>query len=723
MPDGEPIFWPASALIVAFRSGELSPVTLAEQVFKRIDSFDSELHSYLTLTPELALSQAHEAERRYRAGEEGLPSLLGVPVSIKDLFDVRGEATSLGSLVYRGRVADEDSEPVARLRRAGAVLIGKTNTAEFGQSATTDNRLGPPCTNPWDPRLTSGGSSGGAAASVGAGLASIALGSDGGGSIRIPAAFCGLFGIKPTLAEPADDEDDGTFRGMTDFVCPGPISRTVADARVFLEALLERSLAAPPPGPRRIAWCPAPEGRPVDSRVRAATVRAVALLAELGHDVREVPIPIDGWLDAFGPLVLADEWRFRRHLLDADADGLTTYTRRTIEAAKDVTDESVAAARALKVEIRERIAAMFEHYDLIITPATASPPFPAEHRPTEIDGQRVGALWGPFPFTAPFNVSGSPAASLPVGLHDGLPIGLQVVGPDHGEALILDVCEQLEEVAGFPSDEMRTRWRMPAPKAPPSGGGIGTDLTEGVAVLRLQRPQKRNALTRAMLNQLKRELAQSVAAGAAAVVLTGDESTFSAGMDLGEIGNGADDVEVDSLIAETGEAIRSLPIPVIAAIEGPCLGAAADLALACDVRIMGVGARFGIPAVKLGILYRPEGIADMVATVGRETVSRLLLFGERLTAEQAVTAGLAAQVAPAGQALDAALTLAQGAVASPPEALAATKRVITEIVGGRPDLESWQEQRLALLRSEVRTASLDAARVTLGTAVAGEPGG
>ena len=451
-------------------------------------------------------------------------------------------------------------------------------------------------------------------------------------------------------------------------------------------------------------------------------MRAVALLAELGHDVREVPIPIDGWLDAFGPLVLADEWRFRRHLLDADADGLTTYMRRTIEAAKDVTDESVAAARALKVEIRERIAAMFEHYDLIITPATASPPFPAEHRPTEIDGQRVGALWGPFPFTAPFNVSGSPA-SLPVGLHDGLPIGLQVVGPDHGEALILDVCEQLEEVAGFPSDEMRTRWRMPAPKAPPSGGGIGTDLMEGVAVLRLQRPQKRNALTRAMLNQLKRELAQSVAAGAAAVVLTGDESTFSAGMDLGEIGNGADDVEVDSLIAETGEAIRSLPIPVIAAIEGPCLGAAADLALACDVRIMGVGARFGIPAVKLGILYRPEGIADMVATVGRETVSRLLLFGERLTAEQAVTAGLAAQVAPAGQALDAALTLAQGAVASPPEALAATKRVITEIVGGRPDLESWQEQRLALLRSEVRTASLDAARVTLGTAVAGEPGG
>ena len=471
---------------------------------------------------------------------------------------------------------------------------------------------------------------------------------------------------------------------------------------------------------RRIAWCPAPEGRPVDARVRAATASAVALLAQLGHEVREVPVPIDDWLDAFGPLVLADEWRFRRHLLDGDANGLTTYTRRTIEAAKNVTDESVASARKLTEEIRARIGAMFQHYDLIVTPTTASPPFRADQRPTEIDGHRVGALWGPFPFTAPFNVSGSPAASLPVGVCDGLPIGLQVVGPDHGEALILDVCEQLERVVGFPSDEMRTRWRMPAPKAPHGDGGIGIAVKEGVAVLRLQRPQKRNALTRTMLDELKRRLAQSVTEGAVAVVLTGDESTFSAGMDLGEVGNGTADAEVDSLIAETGASIRTLPIPVIAAIEGPCLGAAADLALACDVRIMGVGARFGIPAVKLGILYRPEGIADMVATVGRETVSRLLLFGERLTAEQAVMAGLAAQVVPAGQALDAALTLAQGAVGSPREALAATKGVITEIVGDGPNLESWQERRLALLRSEQRTHSLDAARTSLGVAIAGE---
>jgi Asp-tRNA(Asn)/Glu-tRNA(Gln) amidotransferase A subunit family amidase/enoyl-CoA hydratase/carnithine racemase len=716
--DSEPIFWPVSVLVAAFRSGELSPVTVAEQAFERIERFDGELNSYLTLTPELALDQAREAERRYKERQLELPPLLGVPVSIKDLFDVRGAPTSLGSVVYRGRIAEEDSEPVARLRRAGAVLIGKTNTAEFGQSATTDNLLGPPCTNPWDPSLTAGGSSGGAAASVGAGLAMVALGSDGGGSIRIPAAFCGLFGFKPTLAEPVDD---GSFRAMTDFVCPGPIARSVADARVFLEVLLERSMPPRSPARRRIAWCPAPEARPVDPRVRAATDRALQWLRELGHEVREVPIPIDGWLDAFGPLVLADEWRFRRQLLEHDADGLTSYARRTIEAAKHITDDSVAAAQTMKVEIKKRIAALFEHHDLIVTPTTASPPFSADRRPTKIDGQRVGALWGPFPFTAPFNVSGSPAASVPVGLQDGLPIGLQIVGPHYGENVMLDVCEQLEGVVGFPAREMERRWRLTPPAARPSRGSIGVELRDGVAILRLDRPQKRNALTRGMLTELQDALAKSVRAGASAVVVTGDESTFSSGMDLREIGNGVQDIEIDRHIAQTSASIRALPVPVIAAIEGPCLGAAVEIALACDVRILGAGARVGIPAVKLGILYRPEAIARMLGAVGRETVSRLLLLGERITAEEAVAAGLAARVVPAGNALDASLTLAQGAVGASPEALAATKGVITEALGGIPDLEAWEERRLALLSSETRASALDAARATLHVAGAGEP--
>lgn len=375
------------------------------------------------------------------------------------------------------------------------------------------------------------------------------------------------------------------------------------------------------------------------------------------------------------------------------------------------------AARVLKAEIRERIAALFEHYDLIMTPTTASPAFPTDQRPTEIDGEPVGALWGPFPFTTAFNVSGSPAVSLPVGVEDGLPVGLQFVAPDHEEGAMLDVCAELEEAISFPAPEMATRWKLSAASRS-TGGTVRFEAADGVAVLRIERAHKRNALTREMLAELQQGLSRSVQEGASAVILTGDERTFSAGMDLGEIGRGAEDLEVDHLIAETATAIRRLPLPVIAAIEGPCFGAAADLALACDVRIMGEGARFAIPAVKLGILYRPEGIADMMASVGRQTVCRLLLLVEQMSSDEAVSAGLAARVVQAGHALDAALALAGGTVGVPAEALAATKGVINDIAAQRPDLSSWDERRLQLLSSEERTGTLEAARATLGAGAA-----
>ena len=460
---------------------------VVQQAIDRVGAFDSRLHSYLTLTPELALEQARQAEEMYGEQADVHPPLLGVPVSIKDLFDVSGQPTSLGSLVYRGTVAKEDSETVGRLRRAGAVFLGKTNTAEFGQSATTENLLGPGCANPWDPSLTAGGSSGGAAAGVAAGLASVALGSDGGGSIRIPAAMCGLFGIKPTLDSRAADS---SFRAMTDFVCPGPIARSVADARHLLSILLGRALPPALPSSRRIAWCPAPEGRAVDPAVRAATARAVGVLADLGHRIEEVPLPIDGWTDAFGPLVLADEWRYRRHLLAEIPDGLTDYARKTIEAAENVTDEAIDAARALKDEIRMRVEAMFDEYDLIATPTTATVAFPIGQRPSEIDGRKVDGLWGAFPFTAPFNVSGSPAASVPIAVAHDLPVGLQVIGRAGGEQEILDLCEQLEAAISFPGERVAERWRRPtkfAASAHLATGGSEDLIIEheqGAAILR-----------------------------------------------------------------------------------------------------------------------------------------------------------------------------------------------------------------------------------------------
>ncbi len=461
MDEFDAAFWPVEKQVSSFAAGEISPVELTEALLARIGAFDAPLHSYLAVTPELALAQAREAEARYRreSGAAPLPPLLGVAVSIKDLFDVAGVRTTLGCRLSQGGPAQADSAVVTRLRRAGAVFLGKTNTAEFGQSATTENRLGPGCANPWNPQRTAGGSSGGAAASVAAGLASTALGSDGGGSIRIPAAMCGLFGLKPTINSVPDD---GPFRAMTDFSCPGPIVRRVADARRFLHAILNHDVGTRDTTARfRIGWCAAPGDRPIDPAVQAVTDSACSLLGELGHEVKPISLSFDGWMDAFGPLVLADEWRLRRHLLDKHVSELTDYARRAIAAGGRVTPDDLQTARARKDEFRRRLKSVFDDHHLIVTPSTACAAFPIGTRPRRIDGHPVDPLWGPFPFTAPINVSGSPAASVPVGLADGLPVGLQVIGPWHSERALLDACEQLEEAVGFPSGEMPRRYAMP----------------------------------------------------------------------------------------------------------------------------------------------------------------------------------------------------------------------------------------------------------------------
>jgi Asp-tRNA(Asn)/Glu-tRNA(Gln) amidotransferase A subunit family amidase/enoyl-CoA hydratase/carnithine racemase len=726
MPEADPCFWPLSRLRTAFRARELSPVELTRRYLERIDAYDPALHSYITVTPELALEQARTAERRFARADGPLPLLLGVPISIKDLFDVQGVPTSLGSRVYAGSLAEQDSRPVAGLRKAGAVFLGKSNTAEFGQSATTENLLGPACVNPWAPDRTPGGSSGGAAAGVAAGLAAAALGSDGGGSIRIPAAMCGLFGLKPTLVAPR--EEDG-FQAMTDFVCPGPIVRRVADARPLLAATHGISVPAFDPGARfRIGWCDAPDDRPVQPAVRAAIAQAAAALEDCGHTVLPVAIELGDWQEAFGPLVLADEWRFRRHLLADHRDELTDYARRSIEAAEHVSAADLEGARTRKAQIREQIASLLARYDMLLIPTAATVAFPVGERPAVIDGRAVDRLWGPFPFTAAFNVSGSPAASLPIALADGLPVGVQLVGRDHSEPGLLDACEQLEQRIAFPIDRVARSWPPPTAARPPEqsvtaagpAGANGGDppvapiivsaRVGSFAVVSIARPRKRNALTLPALRELRAELERHVRDGARGVVLTGSDETFSAGMDLSEIGNGATDTAVDEEIARTARVIRELPVPVIAAIEGPCLGAAVEIALACDVRIAGAGAFFALPAARLGVLYRPDGIAAVVAELGRQTASRLLVLGERIPAADAVAAGIVAHVVEEGAAADRARALLDGIESAPREAVRATKDLIAALTSTRATFPEWEERRRALLVSPERASALAGAR-------------
>ncbi|MBS1886134.1 MAG: amidase [Actinobacteria bacterium] len=452
VPERTPPFWGIEELRDAYRRRRLSPLEIAEEALARIDRVDPALHAFIALDAALTRSQARLAERDLNRGEGG--RLVGIPISIKDLFDVARMPTTFGSKAVPARVARRDSAVVARLRAAGAVFTGKSNTAEFGQSATTENLLLPPCRNPWDLGRTAGGSSGGAAASVAAGMSTAALGSDGGGSIRIPAAFTGLVGLKPTHGFcPGGDR----LRAMTQFSCPGPLARTVADARLVAEVLVGCDLSPPPGRPLRVGWCPRPEGRPVDPVVGGALASVPALLERLGHGVEEVDVPVAGWESIFGPLVLAEEWAERGDLL-AKAWDLTDYERRTLEAGRRLAPADLRRAQERLPRFRAAVAAVFDSVDVVATPATAVPAFPLGRRPKRIDGAPVDALWGAFPFTAPFNVAGLPALSQPCAWVDGLPVGLQLVGPRHAEAVLLGLAGQLEEAIGLPSAALSERW-------------------------------------------------------------------------------------------------------------------------------------------------------------------------------------------------------------------------------------------------------------------------
>ena len=452
MPDGPAATWSVADLLEAFATRAISPVEVATEMLGRIAAYDDSLHGFLALDHDATLAQARRAETAYGRGDRA--PLLGIPISIKDAFHVDGLPTTFGSLLYGGSPERADSGAVRRLRAAGAVFTGKTNTAEFGQSATTDNRLGPDSANPWDTTRTPGGSSGGAAISVAVAMSTLALGSDGGGSIRIPAALCGVFGIKPTRGLCADE---GGLQAMTDFVSPGPLAWTAADARPMLEVLSERRYPRRTPRPLVIGYDPRPEGRALEPAIRQALDETARRLEELGHRIEPIELPLDGWSEIFGPLVLEDEGRERGYLLE-HADRLTSYERRSLEAAMRLEPEAVETARHALPIYRQRISDVFLDVDAVLTPAVAVRAFELGTRPREIDGDPVDALWGAFPFAAPFNVAGTPAASVPCAIVDGLPIAAQLVAPAHTESLLLDLAQDLEEALALDRSAVRSAW-------------------------------------------------------------------------------------------------------------------------------------------------------------------------------------------------------------------------------------------------------------------------
>jgi enoyl-CoA hydratase len=235
-----------------------------------------------------------------------------------------------------------------------------------------------------------------------------------------------------------------------------------------------------------------------------------------------------------------------------------------------------------------------------------------------------------------------------------------------------------------------------------------------VSIVQISRPEKRNALQLSMLERLRGILVEEEHLGATSVVLTGGPTIFSAGMDFSEIGRGASDVSVDDAIAETVRAIRQVSMPVLAAIEGPCIGGAFEIAIACDLRVAAKGSYFSVPATRLGILYRPGAIASLVNTLGRETVTRLFVLNERIGAEQAVVVGIASHLTDTGGALDDAVELASGVPESSMDSVRATKQLINEVSSVNGNFVHWEGRRRAILSSPARAEALSQAVVELG---------
>lgn len=460
----------------ALAEGRVTSRALTEGALARIAATRGTLNAFRVVRTGAALAEAEAADRELAAG--GRRPLLGVPVAVKDDMDVAGEPTAFGCAGDFPPVA-ADGEAVRRLRAAGAVIVGKTNTCEFGQWPVTEGPAFGATRNPWNPRHTPGGSSGGSAAAVAAGLVPAALGSDGAGSVRIPAAWTHLVGIKPQRGRISTWPRGESFQGIT---VNGTLARTVADAALLLDAAsgnhvhdphrppaVDASAAARrDPGRLRIALSLKPPftalPTPLHPEIRARVVELADRLAALGHTVEEADPP-------YGQIGLTFVPRATAGIAErvAEAPFPALLDPRTLAAARLgrlLGGPPLRAARRAEGPLKRRIGAFFTSYDVVLAPTTAAPP------------PRIGALRGlggfatdraviaACPYAWPWNVLGWPGVGVPAGfMGDGLPVGAQLLGPAHSEPLLVSLAAQLEA-------ELRWQDRWPPSAADPASATV-----------------------------------------------------------------------------------------------------------------------------------------------------------------------------------------------------------------------------------------------------------
>jgi aspartyl-tRNA(Asn)/glutamyl-tRNA(Gln) amidotransferase subunit A len=447
------------------RAGKLSAREVVDHALSRIEALNPTINAFVAVDGDRAMDDASAIDAVVAAGRDPGP-LAGIPFAVKDLEDAVGFVTSHGSLLFGGQPpASSDSVLVARLKAAGAIVVGKTNTPELGHKADTDNAIFGPTVNPWNTDHSPGGSSGGTAAAIAAGMVPLGTGSDGGGSIRIPSSCCGLSGMKPSLGRvPSGGKEPPDW---VDLSTRGPMARRISDVVAALDVAVGpdptdlRSLPRPEASwpaaltdaqaPSRIAWSPTLGYAPLDDEVRTICVRAVGLLSSLGAEVTEVPEvfeedPVTDWLTLVSAYCLRTLSPHKEHEAWKSVDPV-------LAAVVDHADTRTSAADVVRAgdschRLNLRLVELFHDVRLLVTPTCAGPPPPRSLH----GGGLINGVEDPnwVRFTYPFNMTRSPAATVCVGLtKKGLPVGLQLIGPQHADLVVLRSAAALEAAIGF----------------------------------------------------------------------------------------------------------------------------------------------------------------------------------------------------------------------------------------------------------------------------------